>query len=224
MEQSLLKTKWTLALALIAAAFAATALAQKPDAKGGVVVTSEPGRVAAVACRGDLRPGRRHRQGDAHGDAEGPARQRRGCRRGRRGQELRSDQGRRLRRRALRRGGHARAEEERGRRVDAAVSADAATRSPASGRQAPARVKSPRLPLSLPSTEEEHDHAQGAQGQRRDAPRAEPRSVQGRQGGRPGRGDVHRSSRAERSSRRPRRRRRRKSEREKIGRFPCFPS
>ena len=48
MEQSLSNTKWTLALALIAAAFAATALAQKPDAKGGVVVTSEPGRVAAV--------------------------------------------------------------------------------------------------------------------------------------------------------------------------------
>ena len=48
MEQSLLNTKWTLALALIAAAFAATALAQKPDAKGGVVVASEPGRVAAV--------------------------------------------------------------------------------------------------------------------------------------------------------------------------------
>ena len=41
-------TKWTLALGLIAATFAATALAQKPDAKGGVVVTSEPGRAAVV--------------------------------------------------------------------------------------------------------------------------------------------------------------------------------
>jgi hypothetical protein len=43
-----MKIKWTFALALIAATLAATAFAQKPDAKGGVVVTSEPGRAAAV--------------------------------------------------------------------------------------------------------------------------------------------------------------------------------
>ena len=36
----------------------------------------------------------------------------------------------------------------------------------------------------------------GPQGQRRDARRAEPRPVQGRQEGRPGRGDLHRSARA----------------------------
>jgi hypothetical protein len=48
MEQYLIKTKWTLALALIAAAFAATALAQKPGAAGGAVVASEPGKAAAV--------------------------------------------------------------------------------------------------------------------------------------------------------------------------------
>jgi hypothetical protein len=48
MEQSLVKTKWILALALISATVAATALAQKPEAKGGAVVTSEPGK-ATVA-------------------------------------------------------------------------------------------------------------------------------------------------------------------------------
>lgn len=48
MEQSFMKIKWKFALALIAATFAATALAQKPDAKGGTVVTSEPGKASAV--------------------------------------------------------------------------------------------------------------------------------------------------------------------------------
>ena len=48
MEQSLMKTRRTLALALVAAAFSATAFAQKPDAAGGVVVASEPGRAAIV--------------------------------------------------------------------------------------------------------------------------------------------------------------------------------
>jgi hypothetical protein len=43
-----MKTKFTLALALIAAAFAATALAQQPGATGAAVVTSEPGRAAVV--------------------------------------------------------------------------------------------------------------------------------------------------------------------------------
>jgi hypothetical protein len=46
MEQSLTKTKWT--FALIAAIFAATAFAQKPDVKGGAVITSEPGKATAV--------------------------------------------------------------------------------------------------------------------------------------------------------------------------------
>jgi len=40
--------KSTLALALIATAFAATALAQQPTAAGGTVVTSEPGRAEVV--------------------------------------------------------------------------------------------------------------------------------------------------------------------------------
>ena len=48
MEQSLKKTRLTLALALISAAIAAPAFAQKPDAAGGAVVTSEPGRAAIV--------------------------------------------------------------------------------------------------------------------------------------------------------------------------------
>ena len=48
MEQSFTKTKWSFALALIAAAFAATAFAQKPDVKGGAVVTSEPGKATAA--------------------------------------------------------------------------------------------------------------------------------------------------------------------------------
>jgi hypothetical protein len=46
MQQSLTKTKWT--LALIAAIFAAGAFAQKPDVKGGAVLTSEPGKATAV--------------------------------------------------------------------------------------------------------------------------------------------------------------------------------
>jgi hypothetical protein len=37
-----------IALALVAAAFAATSFAQKPDAAGGAVVASEPGRAAIV--------------------------------------------------------------------------------------------------------------------------------------------------------------------------------
>jgi hypothetical protein len=43
-----MKLTRTLALALIAASFAATALAQKPDAKGGAAITSEPGKATAV--------------------------------------------------------------------------------------------------------------------------------------------------------------------------------
>jgi len=46
MEQPLIRTKWT--LALIAAIFAAAAFAQKPDVKGGAVITSEPGKATAV--------------------------------------------------------------------------------------------------------------------------------------------------------------------------------
>jgi hypothetical protein len=48
MEQFFTKTRWTLALALLTALSAATALAQKPEAKGGAVVTSEPGRASVV--------------------------------------------------------------------------------------------------------------------------------------------------------------------------------
>ena len=49
MKQSLMKTNLTLALALIAATFAATAFAQqKPDVKGGAVITSEPGKATAA--------------------------------------------------------------------------------------------------------------------------------------------------------------------------------
>ena len=40
--------KLTLALALVAAAFAAAAFAQKPNAAGGAVVASEPGRATIV--------------------------------------------------------------------------------------------------------------------------------------------------------------------------------
>ena len=43
-----MKTRLTLALALISAAIAAPAFAQKPDAAGGAVVTSEPGRASVV--------------------------------------------------------------------------------------------------------------------------------------------------------------------------------
>ena len=48
MEQFLTKTRWTRALALVAAALAANAFAQKPDAAGGIAVTSEPGKATAV--------------------------------------------------------------------------------------------------------------------------------------------------------------------------------
>ena len=48
MEQSLKKIRLTLTLALISAAIAAPAFAQKPAAAGGAVVTSEPGRASVV--------------------------------------------------------------------------------------------------------------------------------------------------------------------------------
>ena len=48
MKQTLLKTTRTLAYALIAAGFATTALAQKPDVTGGAALTSEPGKATAV--------------------------------------------------------------------------------------------------------------------------------------------------------------------------------
>lgn len=46
MERSGMNTKW--ALALVAAVFSAAALAQKPEAVGGAVIASEPGRAAVV--------------------------------------------------------------------------------------------------------------------------------------------------------------------------------
>ena len=49
MNKSLMTTKRAFALALIAAAFATTASAQKPDATGGAVLASEPGK--AVLAR-----------------------------------------------------------------------------------------------------------------------------------------------------------------------------
>ena len=48
MKQSLFKTAGTLAFALIAAAGATAALAQKPDATGGAALKSEPGKATAV--------------------------------------------------------------------------------------------------------------------------------------------------------------------------------
>jgi hypothetical protein len=49
MKQSLMNSQPIRALALVAALFAATAIAQKkPDAAGGTIVTSEPGKATAV--------------------------------------------------------------------------------------------------------------------------------------------------------------------------------
>ena len=48
MNPSVNKMKSTVALALIAAAFSAATHAQKPDATGGAVVASEPGKAAIV--------------------------------------------------------------------------------------------------------------------------------------------------------------------------------
>ncbi|MBK9703436.1 MAG: hypothetical protein IPO75_08175 [Betaproteobacteria bacterium] len=48
MKPSVNKMKSTVALALIATAFAAATHAQKPDATGGAVVASEPGKAAIV--------------------------------------------------------------------------------------------------------------------------------------------------------------------------------
>jgi hypothetical protein len=48
MEQYLMKITRALALAMVAAACATSALAQKPDASGGAVVTSEPGKASIV--------------------------------------------------------------------------------------------------------------------------------------------------------------------------------
>jgi hypothetical protein len=49
MEQFRMKTRWTVALALVAALSAGTASAQKPEATGGTVVTSEPGKASVVS-------------------------------------------------------------------------------------------------------------------------------------------------------------------------------
>jgi hypothetical protein len=48
MKQGLMKSQSIRALALVAAVFAATAFAQKPDASGGAIVASEPGKATAV--------------------------------------------------------------------------------------------------------------------------------------------------------------------------------
>jgi hypothetical protein len=48
MQMSLKQTKWTVALALTAAALAAPVLAQQPAATGGAAVASEPGKAAVV--------------------------------------------------------------------------------------------------------------------------------------------------------------------------------
>ena len=72
MEQSLTRTRWALVLALLAAA--APAFAQKPDAAGGAAVASEPGRAAVARAAEISAQRRRHRQGDAHGHAEGTRR------------------------------------------------------------------------------------------------------------------------------------------------------
>jgi hypothetical protein len=50
MEMSRMKMKSMFAVALIAAAFASTALAQLPSATGGTVVTSEPGKASIVSA------------------------------------------------------------------------------------------------------------------------------------------------------------------------------
>jgi hypothetical protein len=49
MEQFRMKSLWTVALVLVAALSAATASAQKPEATGGTVVTSEPGKASVVS-------------------------------------------------------------------------------------------------------------------------------------------------------------------------------
>jgi len=48
MQQIVTKTKQILALTLIATAFCTAAMAQKPDAAGGIAVASEPGKAALV--------------------------------------------------------------------------------------------------------------------------------------------------------------------------------
>lgn len=48
MKMSRMKLKSTLAVALMAAAFATTTLAQQPGAAGGTVVTSEPGKAEVI--------------------------------------------------------------------------------------------------------------------------------------------------------------------------------
>ena len=48
MQVSVKESKWTVALALIAAAVAASALAQQPGATGGTAVASEPGKAAVI--------------------------------------------------------------------------------------------------------------------------------------------------------------------------------
>ncbi|MBK8690225.1 MAG: hypothetical protein IPN24_18055 [Betaproteobacteria bacterium] len=61
MNPSVNKMESTVALALIATAFAAATHAQKPDASRGAVVASGPGKAAIVRAAQVSARGRRHR-------------------------------------------------------------------------------------------------------------------------------------------------------------------
>ena len=197
MEQSLMKTTLTLALALIAAVFAATAFAQKPDATGGAVVTSEPGKATAVravevsaqvvgidkATRTVTLKGPKGNVVDIVA-----------------GDEVKNFDQIKVGDFVVVRYAQALTLELRKTKVSAGeptVREGAREAKPGErpGSRRRARGHRDRHGHRCRS-EEEHDHAQGAAGQRRDARRAEPGSVQGGQERRPGRGDLHRSARA----------------------------
>ncbi len=193
----LMTTKSKFAITLLAAALAATAYAQQPAPVGGVAVASEPGKAAVVGAveisaqvvaidkatrtvtlkgpKGkvvDIVAGEQVKNFDQIkvGDLV----------------VARYAQALTLELRKTRAaGGEAVVKEEA---AKAKAGREARRRWRADGHAARRRRRR--------RSESQHDHAQGSEGQRSHARCAQPRPVQGRQEGRPGRGDLHRSARA----------------------------
>ena len=126
-----MNTKSKFAITLLAAALAATAYAQQPAVPGGgVAVASEPGKAAVVGAVEISAQVVAIDKATRTVTLEGAEGQCRRHRRGRAGQELRPDQGRRSRRRALCAGADARTPEDPGRGGEAVVKEEAAKAKP----------------------------------------------------------------------------------------------
>ncbi len=162
-------------------------------------------RRPSSARPGASRPGRRHRQGDAHADAEAGQGRRRHAGGRRRGQELRPDQGRRHRGRAA----TSRPTRSSCKKIKSAgggaVVREGVVRAEPGQQPAGAGARQVTVIADVVGLDpaEEHDHAEGTRRRRRDAGRPQSRPVQGAQGRRPDRGHLHRSRWRSASSRAP---------------------